>query len=95
VWYVVIVRIPLQKSESTTAKLDDPITCGYGIDDNDAARENQSVSKRSRELGRMPREGTISGTEEARENLSAQKKPGSCWPRSGVSRIVVNEPPNG
>jgi hypothetical protein len=61
VWYVVIVRIPLQKRESTTAKLDDPITCGYGIDAIEAARENQSVSKHSSERGRMRREGLIFG----------------------------------
>jgi hypothetical protein len=47
VWYVVIVRIPLQKRESTTAKLDDPITCGYGIDAIEAkinARQNAAVN---------------------------------------------------
>jgi hypothetical protein len=41
VWYVVIFRIPLQTNKNTTTKLDGPMTCGYGIDAIDAARENQ------------------------------------------------------
>jgi hypothetical protein len=41
VWYVVIFRIPLQKSENRTAKLDGPMTFGYGIDATDSARKNQ------------------------------------------------------
>jgi hypothetical protein len=47
VWYVVIFRIHLQTIKNTTAKLDDPMTCGYGIDAIDAARENQSVKRSS------------------------------------------------
>jgi hypothetical protein len=31
----------LQTTENTTAKLDGLMTCGYGIDAIDAARENQ------------------------------------------------------
>jgi hypothetical protein len=41
VWYVVIFRIALRTSKNTTAKLDGPMTFGYGIDAMDAARENQ------------------------------------------------------
>jgi hypothetical protein len=43
-WYIVIFRIPLQTSKNTTVKLDGPMTCGYGIDAIDVARENQSAS---------------------------------------------------
>ena len=35
------VRIPLQTSENRPAKLDGPMTFGYGIDATDAARKKQ------------------------------------------------------
>jgi hypothetical protein len=37
----VIFRIPLQASENITAKIDGPMTFGYGIDAADSARKNQ------------------------------------------------------
>jgi hypothetical protein len=37
VWDVVIFRIPLQMSENRTAKIDGPMTFGYGIDATDSA----------------------------------------------------------
>jgi hypothetical protein len=37
VWDVVIVRIPLQMSTNRTAKIDGPMTFGYGIDATDSA----------------------------------------------------------
>jgi hypothetical protein len=46
VWYVVIFRIPLRTSKDTTAKLDGPMTCGYGIDAIDAARAGLSSTNR-------------------------------------------------
>jgi hypothetical protein len=41
VWDVVIFRIPLQMSENRTAKIDGPMTFGYGIDATDSACKNQ------------------------------------------------------
>jgi hypothetical protein len=41
VWDAVIFRIPLQMSENRTAKIDDPMTFGYGIDATDSACKNQ------------------------------------------------------
>jgi hypothetical protein len=55
VWYVVIFRIPLQTSKNTAAKLDGPMTCGYGIDAIDAARENQSASNAAVNLSECAR----------------------------------------
>jgi hypothetical protein len=37
VWHVVIFRIPLQISANRTAKIDGPMTFGYGIDATDSA----------------------------------------------------------
>jgi hypothetical protein len=37
VWDFVIFRIPLQMSENGAAKIDDPMTFGYGIDATDSA----------------------------------------------------------
>jgi hypothetical protein len=47
VWYVVIFRIPLQASKIMTAKLDGPMTCGYGIDAIDTAREIKVAAQTS------------------------------------------------
>jgi hypothetical protein len=41
VWDVVIFRIPLHMSANTTAKIDRPMTFGYGIDATDSACKNQ------------------------------------------------------
>jgi hypothetical protein len=41
VWDVVIFRIPLQMSENRTAKIDGPMTFGYGIDATDSACKKQ------------------------------------------------------
>jgi hypothetical protein len=41
VWDVVIFRIPLQMRENRTAKIDGPMTFGYGIDAIDSACKNQ------------------------------------------------------
>src|SRR5215472_4262978 len=40
-WDAVIFQIPLQMSEDRTAKIDDPMTFGYGIDATDSACKNQ------------------------------------------------------
>jgi hypothetical protein len=37
VWDVFIFRIPLQMGENGTAKIDGPMTFGYGIDATDSA----------------------------------------------------------
>jgi len=39
--WVVIFRIPLHTNENIAAKLDGPMTFGYGIDAIDAAHKNQ------------------------------------------------------
>jgi hypothetical protein len=43
VWDVVIFRIPLQMSANRTAKIDGPMTFGYGIDATDSARIPEKV----------------------------------------------------
>jgi hypothetical protein len=51
VWYVVIFRILLQTSKNTTAKLDGPMTCGYGIDAIDAAAATALIADSATERG--------------------------------------------
>jgi hypothetical protein len=41
VWDAVTFRILLQMSENRTAKIDGPMTFGYGIDATGSARKNQ------------------------------------------------------
>jgi hypothetical protein len=41
VWDAIILRIPLQMSENRTAKIDGPMTFGYGIDAIYSACKNQ------------------------------------------------------
>jgi hypothetical protein len=43
VWDFVIFRIPLQMSENGAAKIDDPMTFGYGIDATDSACKKSTV----------------------------------------------------
>jgi hypothetical protein len=68
------------------------MTFGYGIDAIDAARENQSASNAAVNRSECPARAGFLGTEDTREDWNARKKNRCCWLRSGVSRIVVNEP---
>jgi hypothetical protein len=43
VWDVVIFQIPLKMSENTTAKIDGPITFGYGTDATEPACKKSTV----------------------------------------------------
>jgi hypothetical protein len=43
-WDVVILRIPLQMNETRTAKIDGPMTFGYGIDATVPPRENHELN---------------------------------------------------
>jgi hypothetical protein len=49
VWDVVIFRIPLQMSENRTAKIDDPMTFGHGIDATDSACKKSTARNKHSE----------------------------------------------
>jgi hypothetical protein len=57
VWDVVIFRIPLQMSENRTAKIDGPMTFGYGIDATDSGVQKSTV--RNKHLLLMPKGSTV------------------------------------
>src|SRR5215831_18552652 len=54
VWDVVIFQIPLKMSENTTAKIDGPITFGYGIDATESACKNQRYGTTSASHAKGP-----------------------------------------
>jgi hypothetical protein len=54
VWDVVIFRIPLQMSANRTAKIDRPMTFGYGIDATDSACKNQRCETTSASHAKGP-----------------------------------------
>jgi hypothetical protein len=57
VWDVVIFRIPLQMSENRTAKINGPMTFGYGIDATDSGVQKSTV--RNKHLLLTPKGSTV------------------------------------